>query len=143
CAGVRNCARRMAGLRHDHVFHKILSVVSRIPCDGWEAQGGLRAPSVRQAVLAASGLDAYPRTEIWKWLKARAGWSRILPFEQGAAYYISRYIGRDANHCDWFPRVGEEEPWARAESQIGKVNIVNSADLGREFFKRSYKERKR
>lgn len=42
----------------------------------------------QHAILAAQGLAEYPRTAIWEWLKERAGWSRILPFEQGAAFYI-------------------------------------------------------
>ena len=91
----------------------------------------------------AVGLDAYPRTEIWKWLKERAGWSRILPFEQGAAYYISRYIGRDANRCDWYPRVGEEPAATPSSAAIGRTTVVHSADLPRSHFKQSCKERKR
>src|SRR2546427_636020 len=79
-----------------------------------------------------------------RWIEERAGWSRILPFEQGAAYYISRYIGRDANRCDWYPRVGEEpSPTMRRSAEIGRLDMVHSADLPRHFFKQSYKERKR
>ena len=33
---------------------------------------------------------------VWKWLKQRAGWSRVVPFERGAAVLHLRYIGRDA-----------------------------------------------
>jgi hypothetical protein len=34
-------------------------------------------------ILAAPGLDQFPRTKIWKRLFDRAGFSRILPFERG------------------------------------------------------------
>jgi hypothetical protein len=54
----------------------------------------------QHAILAAQGLAEYPRTKIWEWLEERAGWNRILPFEQGAAFYLSRYIGRDFSRCE-------------------------------------------
>jgi hypothetical protein len=104
--------------------------------------GSINGRFHQHAILGAVGLDTYPRTEIWKWLKERAGWSRILPFEQGAAYYISRYIGRDANRCEWFPRIGEEQPATRS-TEIGRVNVVRSAEVPRVYFKQSYRERKR
>ena len=131
-----------------HLFDRLIShleseLASRVDYVVADQLGSLNGRFHQHAILAAVGLDAYPRTEIWKWLKPRAGWSRILPFEQGAAYYISRYIGRDANRCDWYPRVGAEQPRACAELGIGRVNIVNSAIVPRECFKQSYKERKR
>jgi hypothetical protein len=131
-----------------HLFDRLIAHLdselgSRVDYVVADQLGSINGRFHQHAILAAPGLDAYPRTEIWKWLNVRAGWSRILPFEQGAAYYISRYIGRDANRCDWYPRVGAQEPCPRDESEIGRLNIVNSADLPREFFKQSYKERKR
>ena len=105
--------------------------------------GSINGRFHQHAILAGHDLDKYPRTEIWRWLKERAGWSRILPFRQGAAFYISRYIGRDANRCDWFPRIGEDQAAAQSSPEIGKVIIVMSADLPRVCFKQSYKERKR
>jgi hypothetical protein len=64
----------------------------------------------QHAILAAPGLAEYSRKEMWQWLDERAGYSRILPFEQGAAYYIARYIGRDVNRCDWDLRIGDRPP---------------------------------
>jgi hypothetical protein len=122
-----------------HLEHELCSRVDYVVAD---QLGSINGRFHQHAILAASGLDTYPRTEIWKWLKASAGWSRILPFEQGAAHYISRYIGRDANRCDWYPRVGEEELHAYT-AEIGRTSVVKSADLPRECFKQSYNERKR
>ena|SRR5258708_3523417 len=123
-----------------HIQNELCSRVDYVVAD---QLGSINGRFHQHAILAALGLDTYPRTEIWKWLKTRAGWSRILPFEQGAAYYISRYIGRDANRCDWYPRVGEEELRAHITAEVGRLSVVKSANLPREFFKQSYKERKR
>jgi hypothetical protein len=122
-----------------HLESEIGSQVDYVVAD---QLGSINGRFHQHAILAGIGLDTYPRTEIWKWLKERAGWSRILPFEQGAAYYISRYIGRDANRCEWFPRIGEEQP-AMRRPEIGRVNVVRSAEVPRIYFKQSYKERKR
>jgi hypothetical protein len=131
-----------------HLFDRFVShleseLCSRVDYVVADQLGSINGRFHQHAILAAPGLDTYPRTEIWRWLKERAGWSRILPFERGAAFYISRYIGRDANRCDWYPRVGEEQPSMQKQAEIGRVNIVHSADLPREFFKQGYKERKR
>jgi hypothetical protein len=85
-------------------------------------------------ILAAEGLDEYPRKSIWKWLWKRAGWNRILPFEHGAAYYIGRYIGRDVSKCEWDVRIGECIPVRRVPQRGGRTVIVRSADLPRNEF---------
>ena len=131
-----------------HLFDRFIShleseLLSRVDYVVADQLGSINGRFHQHAILSAHGLDRYPRTEIWSWLKERAGWSRILPFEQGAAFYISRYIGRDANRCDWYPRVGEEPSALQSSAEIGRFNIVHSADLPRNFFKQSYKERKR
>ncbi len=125
------------------VLHLERELPSRVDYVVADQLGSINGRFHQHAILAALGLDTYSRKEIWSWLKPRAGWSRILPFEHGAAYYISRYIGRDANRCDWYPRVGEQELRPQSTAQVGRLNIVKSADLPREFFKQSYKERKR
>lgn len=125
------------------VLHLESELRSRVDYVVADQLGSINGRFHQHAILAALGLDTYPRTEIWKWLKAQAGWSRILPFEQGAAYYISRYIGRDANRCDWYPRVGEEPLAAPGSALIGRVTVVPSADLPKIYFKQSCKERKR
>jgi hypothetical protein len=121
-----------------HLENELLSRLDYVVADQF---GSINGRFHQHAILAAIALDRYPRKQIWQWLKERAGWSRILPFQQGAAYYISRYIGRDANRCDWYPRVGLEP--TQVPVQVGRTNIVNSADLPRHFYKQSYKERKR
>jgi hypothetical protein len=131
-----------------HLFDRLVAhlereLQSRVDYVVADQLGSINGRFHQHAVLAALSLDTYPRTELWRWLKERAGWNRPLPFEQGAAYYISRYIGRDANRCDWFLRVGEEKPAIRNEAEIGRVIVVHSADLTREFFKQGHKERKR
>jgi hypothetical protein len=123
-----------------HLEHELAARVDYVVAD---QLGSINGRFHQHAILAADGLDSYPRRDIWEWLKKRAGWSRILPFEQGAAYYISRYIGRDANRCDWFLRIGEETQAERHSAVIGKVNVTQSADMPRQFFKQSFKERKR
>jgi hypothetical protein len=105
--------------------------------------GSINGRFHQHAILAALGLDDFPRKEIWKWLKNRAGWSRILPFKQGAAFYISRYIGRDANRCEWSLRIGEERLSIERPPEIGKVTVVPSAAMPREYFKNSRIDRKR
>ena len=51
----------------------------------------------QHCLLAAPGLGEYSRESIWQWLKKqRLEFNRILPFENEAAFYISRYVGRDA-----------------------------------------------
>jgi len=129
-----------------HLFDRFVShleseLSSRVDYVVADQLGSINGRFHQHAILAALGLDTYPRTEIWRWLKVRAGWSRILPFEQGAAYYISRYIGRDANRCEWFPRIGED--LIATPPEVGRVIVAHSADLLRECLKQGYKERKR
>jgi hypothetical protein len=131
-----------------HLFDRLVSHLeselhSRVDYVVADQLGSINGRLHQHAIFAALGLDKYSHTEIWRWLKERAGWSRNLPFEQGAAFYISRYIGRDANRCDWFFRIGEEQPSMQTQAEIGGVDIVHSADLAREFFKQGYKQRKR
>lgn len=97
----------------------------------------------QHAILSASGLAEYPRREIWEWLKQRAGWSRILPFEHGAAFYISRYIGRDVNRCEWNLRIGDRELLDVDAAAIGGIDLVVSAELPKAFYHNSFSARKR
>jgi hypothetical protein len=97
----------------------------------------------QHAILSASGLAEYPRTAIWEWLKERAGWSRILPFENGAAYYISRYIGRDVNRCEWNLRIGDRQLCNIDAAAIGGVDVAVSADLPKGYFRNLFSARKR
>ena len=131
-----------------HLFDRLIlhlesELGSRVDYVVADQFGSINGRFHQHAILAAPGLEKYPRKEIWKWLKERAGWSRILPFKQGAAFYISRYIGRDANRCEWDPRIGEGRLSIEKPPAIGKVILVRSAAVPREFFKQSLTNRKR
>jgi len=97
----------------------------------------------QHALLAGQGLAEYPRTQIWSWLQERAGWSRVLPFQQGAAYYISRYIGRDINRCEWNLRIGESRLLDLDPFAVGGIDIAQSVCMPKAFFHNSYSRRKR
>jgi hypothetical protein len=97
----------------------------------------------QHAILAGQGLAEFPRTQIWEWLQERAGWSRILPFEQGAAYYISRYIGRDVYRCEWDLHIGDRKLVDLDPSSVGGIVVVQSATMPKTFFHNSYSGRKR
>lgn len=98
----------------------------------------------QHCLLSAPGLDKYSRNAIWQWLHDRAGWSRILPSEKGAAYYISRYIGRDADKCDWNFRIGEMSRPLEIEKQaLGRVVLVHSAPVEKALLHTGFKKRKR
>ena len=123
-----------------HLEQELLSRLDYVVAD---QLGSVHGRFHQHAILAGIGLDLYPRKEMWTWLKERAGWSRILAFEQGAAYYISRYVGRDANRCEWFLRVGDPQKELHVSPNVGKLTLVKSAELPRHFFKQSYAARKR
>lgn len=97
----------------------------------------------QHAILAGQGLADYPRASIWEWLKEKAGWNRVLPFEQGAAYYISRYISRDINRCEWNLRVGDRHLCEIDPAAVGRVVVVQSSDAPKAFFHNSFSARKR
>jgi len=97
-----------------HLFDRLIlhleeAISSRVDYVVADQFGELNGRFHQHAIIAGEGLDRYSRTEIWRWLKERAGWSTVLPFEHGAAYYISRYIGRDARRCEWSLRVGARQ----------------------------------
>ncbi len=122
-----------------HLEAELLSRVDYVVADQF---GAINGRFHEHAILASPGLDKYSRTRIWQWLKEKAGWNRILPFKQGASYYISRYIGRDANRCEWEVQVGQQ--WSSLpKPPVGKVVVVESAAMTRQFFKTSRIDRKR
>jgi hypothetical protein len=124
-----------------HLESQLLSRVDYVVAD---QLGSINGRFHQHAILAALHLETYPRTRIWAWLRERAGWSRILPFEQGAAFYISRYIGRDANRCDWDLHIANEQgPTKMTAVAGGGVDVVRSADVPRDLFKQCHKTRKR
>jgi hypothetical protein len=96
----------------------------------------------QHALVAAHGLSAYPRRELENWFRLRAGWCRALPFQQGAAYYVARYIGRHLETADWKVEVGD----CRRHStsiEVGRTVVVTSAAVPSALFHQTYKGRKR
>jgi len=91
-------------------------------------------------ILAAPGLDDFPRRKIWDRLFKRAGFNRILPFEHGAAYYIGRYIGRAVRDCEWDIRLASHPLVAPVAFKTGGAEIVSSAAMPKEAFKNTKKE---
>jgi len=123
-----------------HLESELRSRVDYVVAD----QFGDRLGRLHQhAILAAQGLAEYSRKQIWEWLKEHAGWSRVLPFEHGAAFYISRYIGRDMNRCEWNLRIGDRQLCDLDVSAIGGVVVAESDNMPKAFFHNSYIARKR
>lgn len=75
--------------------------------------------------LSWPGLFVYRWKPLQEMLWKNAGFNRILPWEQNAAFYIGRYIGRDAARAHWDWNVGAREP-IRTVSPVGRNVIVTS-----------------
>jgi hypothetical protein len=88
----------------------------------------------QHALLAGKSLKKYPRRDMEVWLRRKVGYSRALPFRQGAAQYISRYIGRNSATAEWRIRIGSEKK-PLAAPRKGAV-IVSSADLPKLLFRK-------
>jgi len=95
------------------------------------------------ALLAGASLDENLRQPMEAWLKSHAGTSRILPFERGAAFYISRFIGRASTRCEWDVRVGEQKLAQVREPERWGNEIVASANLPRGVFHQGLPGRRR
>lgn len=109
---------------HPHFAHRTFErlvewlqreLISRVDYVVADQLGSQNGRLHQHAVMSADGLMDYPwikrsdsRPSIHEWLWKRAGFNRILPFEHGAAFYIGRYIGRDAHRCEWEARVGNQ-----------------------------------
>ena len=93
------------------------------------------------ALIAACGLDTYPLRRIEDWLRVRVGWSRALPFREGAGRYLARYIGRNLQTADWQIKIGNDP--SKSPVEVGKKVIAESADVPSEFFRQSLRNRKR
>jgi hypothetical protein len=105
--------------------------------------GRMRGRFHQHCLLAGEGLDDYPRRELEEWLRRRAGYSRILPFEHGAAYYVSRYIGRGIQHANWDLRIGNQKEDGNEISKCGGLVVATSAELPRGLFHQTLPHRKR
>jgi hypothetical protein len=104
--------------------------------------GSLNGRYHQHSLLAARGLEAYPRSELESWLRRRAGWSRALPFQHGAAFYLAKYIGRHLDSAEWTIQVGGEVIH-RDQRAIGRDVVAKSADLPRALFHQNFTRRKK
>jgi len=104
--------------------------------------GQLHGRFHQHALLAAIGLDRYPRPQLESWLRKKAGWSRALPFEHGAAYYLARYIGRNLESAEWTVRVGGEVI-NRDQPAIGRDVVARSTDAPKSWFHQNLTGRKK
>jgi hypothetical protein len=77
------------------------------------------------------------------WLTTHAGYSRVLPFEKGAAFYISRFMGRGSSQCEWDVSVGEQKLAQVREPEIWGNVVVASAELPKGAFHQGLPERRR
>lgn len=80
------------------------------------------------ALLAAPSLPNV-RLHVESWLSKQAGYSRVLPFERGASFYISKFMGHGSQSCEWDLRIGDNcMDHVRKPEKWGEVVVV-SADL--------------
>ena len=104
--------------------------------------GQLHGRFHQHALLAAIGLDRYPRSGLENWLRKKAGWSRALPFERGAAFYLAKFIGRNLQDANWQVQVGSEAITRKADHG-GRLVIAESADLPSALFHQTFPRRKK
>jgi hypothetical protein len=75
--------------------------------------------------LSWPGLFEYQWKPLQQMLWDKAGFNRILKWEKDAAFYIGRYIGRDAACCHWDWNVGTHEA-IRTARPVGRNVIATS-----------------
>lgn len=126
----------------DLVSHLEAQLGARVDYIMADQYGSVNGRFHQHALLAAIGLDRYPRPELERCLRKRVGWSRALPFQHGAAYYLARYIGRNLESAEWTVRVGGATV-NRDQRAIGREVVAKSADVPRALFHQTLKQRKR
>jgi hypothetical protein len=98
---------------------------------------GLIEPARELAQNLAVGENKLPERlkpfQAFLWNKA--GFNRILPWEEDAGYYIGRYIGRQADRCEWDTNITcANRPERRDAPPVGRIVVARSPDLpSREF----------
>lgn len=98
---------------------------------------GLVEPARELAMILAAGGNKLPERlkpfQAFLWNKA--GFNRILPWEEDAGYYIGRYIGRDVNRCEWDTNIASANLLERHDTPpVGRIVVARSPDLpSREF----------
>ncbi len=115
----------------DYVGRQVGAPIDYVVAD----QYGSRAGRFHQhALVAGRGLDRYPRRDLENWLLRNAGYSRILPFERGAAYYVGRFIGRKTEGLEWDLRITGKTENRSLSVDVGRTIVAKSADLPSDFF---------
>jgi len=128
------------GLFVDFLEQELNSHVAYIVTDE-RGRVGLRLH--QHALLAAPGLENYPRRDVEFWLRHNSGFGRVLPFERGAAFYLARYIGRHLAEADWDLRIGTVDRSRQRRVEGGRVVVASSADLSHDLFHQTLGTRKR
>jgi hypothetical protein len=127
-----------------YVFHLFSDYVERCvgaPIDYVIAdQYGSRAGRFHQhALVAGRGLERCPRRDLENWLLRNAGYSRVLPFARGAAYYVGRFIGREAPGLEWDLRISGETENRSRSVDVGRTVVAKSADLPSDLFHQTFR----
>jgi len=105
--------------------------------------GKLNGRLHQHCLLAGRSLNKAMRPAMQSWLTDKAGFSKVLPFEEGAAFYISRYIGRSAPECEWDISVGEQEMKRVSKPEVWGQEVVVSAEMPKSAFHQGLPGRKR
>lgn len=93
--------------------------------------GRLNGRFHQHAIIAAPRLDLYPRREIERWLLRNIGFSRVLPYRDGAALYVARFAGNDDANLRF--RIGKEVTRTGGQARKGR-EVVLSAELPKTLF---------
>jgi hypothetical protein len=96
----------------------------------------------QHCLLAGEGLGKLSRGRIESWLKKYAGYSRVLPFRSGAAFYVGRYIGKNVENADWELRIGREVALP-PRPKCGSGVVARSADVPSSLFHQNLTGRKK
>lgn len=91
----------------------------------------------QHAGLSWPGLFPYRWKPLQQMLWKGAGYNRILPWKTTAAYYIGRFVGRDANRCNWDFRVGAES--VQCTVPVGRTVVAPSAELSSNHFRNVFR----
>jgi hypothetical protein len=92
---------------------------------------GLIEPARELARNLAAGEKKLPERlkPFQAFLWGKAGFNRILPWEEDAGYYIGRYIGRDAHRCELDFNVVAARTDRRETPPVGRIVVARSPDL--------------
>jgi len=128
-------ARHIFHLFCEHVEQSVGAPIDFVVADQYGNQAGRFH---QHALIAGLGLESYPRRYLENWLLRNAGYSRVLPFEHGAAYYVARFIGRETAGLEWDLRItrGADQP---RSVDGGRMIVAKSADLPSHLFHQAFR----